>query len=115
MSKRQWPVKFTIEEVMKGVPWFTVIESKVPKKYPLILAVVSVRPLLMDPFKERQNYSGKYQVPKYEAYYEYGLWIPSNGMQTVAKVIERIENRSLSTNCLLLPGTGGISTLVVQN
>ncbi len=115
MTNRQWPVKFTIEQVLKGVPWFTVEERKVPKKYPIILSVVSVNPLEMEPFRDRMNYSGKYQVPKYEAYYEYGLWVPSNGMKTVAKVIDLIEMKSLSTNCILLPGTGDISTLVVQN
>mgnify|MGYP007057198696 CR=1 FL=1 len=115
MTRRQWPVKFTISEMMKGVPWFTVVESRVPKKYPVILAIVSVNPLRMKPFSERETYGGKYRVPKYEAYYDYGLWVPSHGMRTVAKVIERIENRSLSTNCLLIPGTGEITTLVVQN
>lgn len=116
MTLRQWPIKFTKEQVMKGVPSFKVTESKIPKKYKeFIIAIVSVQPLQMEPLTSKMKYSGKYSIPKYEAYYEYGLWVPADGMETVAKLIEAIEGRSFSTNCFLLPGTGDITTLVILN
>lgn len=112
---RQWPVNFYIEEKVKGVPHFKVTESKVPKKYDLILLVVSVQPIKIEPFTSRMKYSGRYSIPRHEAYYEYGFWIPADGMRTVNKIIQDIEQANLTVECVLIAGTGDITTLLIKN